>query len=312
MILCLGTTPTVQRTMSFARLTVDDVNRAKSVRQFASGKSVNAARVLKALGEPCVATGLLGGDSGKFMREDLDRVGIAHDFVDTSPTATRLCLTLLDESDHTATELIEEPAPPPVKVFEALLAKLDELMANARAGWLLMSGTLAPGAGDDFNAKCVRLAGQRNVRTIIDAKGAPLRLALSQRPTVIKPNRAELAATVEDTIDSEAGLRDAMRKVVSLGAEWVAVTHGVGDTLISDGSRFWRIATPKVEAVNPIGSGDSFAAGLAAGLRRGQDVPEACRLAVACASANAMTPNAGEVRPRDVEMLLSRVHLEPG
>src|SRR6185436_7595676 len=107
MILCLGTTPTVQRTMSFARLTVDDVNRAKSVRQFASGKSVNAARVLKALGEPCVATGLLGGDSGKFMREDLDRVGIAHDFVDTSPTATRLCLTLLDESNHTATELIE-------------------------------------------------------------------------------------------------------------------------------------------------------------------------------------------------------------
>jgi tagatose 6-phosphate kinase len=100
-----------------------------------------------------------------------------------------------------------------------------------------------------------------------------------------------------------------MREVVSLGAEWAAVTHGVDDTFISDGSRFWRIATPKVEAVNPIGSGDSFAAGLAAGLRRGQEVPEACRLAVACASANAMTENAGEVRVEDVERLLRGIEV---
>jgi tagatose 6-phosphate kinase len=296
--------------MTFARLNVNDVNRARAVLQFASGKSVNAARVLQTLGEDCLATGLLGGDSGKFMREDLDRAGIAHDFVDTSPVATRLCLTLLEETSGTATELIEESPPPPPHVFAALLTKLDELMARRGVALIVMSGTLAPGAGDDYYAKCVRLARQHHVRTIVDAKGAPLRLALRERPTVVKPNRAELAMALEIKIDSDAALRDAMRRVVSLGAEWVAVTHGVGDTMISDGSRFWRIATPKLKAVNPIGSGDSFAAGLAAGLRHGQEVPEACRLAVACASANAMTQNAGEVRTADVEDLLSRIVVE--
>lgn len=311
MIICLGTTPTVQRTMTFARLNVNDVNRATVVRQFASGKSVNAARVLHTIGEDCVATGLLGGDSGKFMREDLDRSGIAHDFVDTSPTATRLCLTLLDETTGTATELIEEPSPPPVHVFDALLKTINKLIASGRAAVLVMSGTLAPGAGDDYYAKCVRLARQHDVRTIVDAKGTPLRLALPERPTVVKPNRAELAMALEMKIDGDEILREAMRKVVSLGAQWVAVTHGVDETFLSDGSRFWKIATPKVKAVNPIGSGDSFAAGLAAGLRRGLEVPEACRLGVACASANAMTQNAGEVRPGDVEDLLSRIVVEP-
>src|SRR4051812_9716470 len=133
MIICLGTTPTVQRTMTFARLTIDGVNRATSVRQFASGKSVNVARVLHMLGEPCMATGLLGGDSGKFMRQDMDSTGIAHDFVAPPPPATRLSLTLLDEATRPATELIEEPSPPPPQAFDDLLDKLEELIATTHA-----------------------------------------------------------------------------------------------------------------------------------------------------------------------------------
>src|SRR4051812_9188797 len=90
MIICLGTTPAVQRTMSFAKLSVGEVNRAKSVTQFASGKSVNVARVLHTLGERCIATGIIGGDTGRFVRFDLDRSRIAHEFIDT-PAPTRLC-----------------------------------------------------------------------------------------------------------------------------------------------------------------------------------------------------------------------------
>ena len=50
MILCLGTTPTMQRTMLFPRVRIDEVNRAAEVREYASGKSVNVAKVLKTLG----------------------------------------------------------------------------------------------------------------------------------------------------------------------------------------------------------------------------------------------------------------------
>ena len=49
-ILCLGTTPAVQRVMVFRKLTLDAVNRAATTLDGAAGKSINVAKVLKTLG----------------------------------------------------------------------------------------------------------------------------------------------------------------------------------------------------------------------------------------------------------------------
>ncbi len=307
MIICLGTTPTVQRTMTFAGLAIDAVNRASAVRQFASGKSVNVARVLHALGEPALATGFLGGASGTYIRADLDDAGIAHDFVDIEPS-TRLCLTILDESNRTATELIEESRPVEAERYRALLAKLADKLIGATA--LVLSGTLPPDAPPRFYADCVSLAGV-SVPVILDAKGEPLDWALERRPTVVKINRAELAQTLDADVDDDDAVRGAMRQMIVRGARWAVVTAGTRATYLTDGRRFFGIDTPKVDAVNPIGSGDAFAAGLAAGISRGQEVPEACALGVACATSNAMTPDAGHVRRADVDRLKAQDRVQP-
>src|SRR2546423_6749529 len=107
MIIFLGTTPAWQRTMTFARLQIDAVNRATEVVEYASGKNINAARVGRTIGEDVIATGLLGGDRGRLIRADLDRAGVAHDFIDVAPE-TRMCTTGVDRSARTATELLEE------------------------------------------------------------------------------------------------------------------------------------------------------------------------------------------------------------
>src|SRR5687767_2814604 len=107
MILCVGTTPVMQRTIVFPRLQIDAVNRAVEVHETASGKSINVARVAHTLGEEVLATGFLGGDSGKFIRADLSSARIAHDFVEVTPK-TRMCVTVMDESSGHATELVEE------------------------------------------------------------------------------------------------------------------------------------------------------------------------------------------------------------
>jgi tagatose 6-phosphate kinase len=293
--------------MTFSRLSINHVNRAIAVTQFASGKSINVARVLHTLGERAVATGIVGSDSGKFMRQDMQRAGIAHDFI-TTLTPTRLGLTLIDEAAGTATELIEEASAPHEEAFDELLAKLTELVNDAKV--VVMSGTLAPAAGNDFYAGCVSIARGANVKTIVDARDTPLKLALAEKPTIVKPNRAELGATFDRSIESEASLRDAMKRVVEMGASWIVVTDGAKDTMISDGKEFWRIATPAVKVINPIGSGDSFAAGLAAGLRREMNVPDACALGVVCAAANAMTAHAGHVNKENIAELAKVVTVE--
>jgi tagatose 6-phosphate kinase len=289
MILTLGPTPALQRTMIFERLTVDAVNRAGEVRQGASGKSINVARVLRSMGREVLATGFLGGQSGGDMRRDMDLAGLRHDFVEVVP-ATRLCITLVDRTAATATELVEESAAVAPSDYEALLKKLDQLLPEAAV--LVLSGSLPPGAPGDFYRRCIESGGE-GVKVILDTCGDPLVEALEARPLVVKPNRRELAETFGVDPEDEVGVRRAMVEAVRRGAGWVIATMGAEGALLSDGRRFWRLHVPPIQAVNPIGSGDAFAAGLAAALSDGREVPYACRLGAACAAANALTDQAG-------------------
>ena len=321
MILCLGPSPTVQRTMSFERLRMDGVNRTAVVRDYASGKSVNNARVLRTLGADAVATGYLGGRRGEFFRADLDATGIPHDFV-TVDHETRLCTTLVDQGGRTATELVEEPADLTRAEADALVAKLPAMLAGADgpARMLILSGTLPKGLGDDFYARCCHAAAAAGVAVMLDARSGPLKLAAAERPFIVKPNRLELSETLGMEIGSQSALLAGMRKLAEIGPRWVVVTQGTGPTLAADARGAWQVATPRLEPINPIGSGDAFAAGLAFALTLGgvrgvtpdtADVPAALALAVACGAANAVHPYTGHVDPALVERLMREVKVNP-
>ncbi len=306
MILCLGTTPAVQRSMSFERVEIDGVSRTSNVSQYASGKSINAARVLQTLGYMPLAIGFAGGDAGRFLVADLNQVGIGNDFVEVEP-ATRICITIIDRSTGTATELIEESRPVGADAFANLFGRFERHLPDAKV--VLLSGSLTPGAPAGFYADCVAAANAAGKLSVLDATGGPLAAALSKRPTVVKPNRSELRQTVNLPVETDDELKAAIRALLSGGPGWAVVTGGAKETIASDCNSFWKVSTPGVEVVSPIGSGDSFAAGLAAGLAEGQDVPRACRLAAACGSANAMTALAGHLRKADIDALIDRVRV---
>lgn len=305
MILCVGTTPVLQRTMIFDRVVIDAVNRAIAVEISTGGKSLNVARAAATLDAQPLACGFAGGDSGRQIRRLLDKRAIAHEFVDVPETQTRTCVTIIDRTSGAATELIEEPQAVAGEYWRQLAEKYSLLAARARV--IVLSGTLAPGGPEDFYAQCVTQAAGAPV--IVDAQGAALRLAMERRPYLVKPNRAELAATLKITIDSDASLRDAMRRVIDSGPRFIVVTLGVDGAIASDGSRFWRIEIPRVKVVSPLGSGDSFAAGLAAGIARDMPMPDTLRLACACAVANTMTSQPAMFHMDDVRAIEQQVRV---
>ncbi len=321
MILCLGPSPTVQRTMTFGRLRLDGVNRTADVRDYASGKSVNNARVLKTLGADALATGYLGGRRGEFLRADLDATGIPHDFV-TVDHDTRLCTTIVDQGGRTATELVEEPADLTPADADALIMRLPAMLNtdDGPARMLILSGTLPTGLGEDFYARCCHASAAAGVPVILDARSGPLKRAAAERPFLVKPNRLELAETLGAEIGTQSALLAGMRKLAEIGPRWVVVTQGTGPTLAADARGAWQVATPRLEPLNPIGSGDAFAAGLAFALTAGgfnavhpdaADVPAALKLAVACGAANAAHPYTGHVDPALVSKLLRDVRVNP-
>src|SRR5207302_5711982 len=80
MLLCIGPTPAAQRVMVFREVRRGEVNRAANTLVGAAGKSINVAKVLKALSASPLATGFLGNDRGEFIVRVLASKKIAADF----------------------------------------------------------------------------------------------------------------------------------------------------------------------------------------------------------------------------------------
>jgi tagatose 6-phosphate kinase len=303
MIICLGTTPAVQRVMVFKRLVIGEVNRAVEAHHGIAGKSINVAKVLSSLRKPVWATGFVGGDRGEFIRSELNRLGINHDFVTVDPE-TRLCVTILDQGGGSITELVEESRGVQEAAWEDLLSNLK---TAPTAQMLVLSGTLAGGAKPGFYRECIETTG---LPTIVDTQGTVLLESLKAKPLVAKPNRQELGVALGMPVDSDSQLKSAMNKLLDLGAQNAVITLGADGAIATDGNDFWRIHSPPIKAINSVGSGDAFTAGLAAGLVDGQPLPDACRLGAACGAANASTLMAGEVQPDDVQRLLKQTTVE--
>jgi len=300
-ILCVGTSPAAQRTMVFRKLTLDAVNRAAITVDGVAGKSINVAKTLKALGEHPIATGFLGGDRGEHVRSVMAERGIESEFVMVT-ARTRQCITVIDESTGTHTELVEETPPVSAPDFGSFMAVVRRRVAGCRA--VVMSGAIAPGGPPDLYLDCVRLAKSEGSLSVVDAQGAALTEALKAGPGLVKPNRAELAATTGRPLADEAQLMQAMRELRERGAQQVVVTAGRDPTLAFDGRSCWRIVPPRVQAMSPIGSGDVFTGALVWRLLHGDDLGEACRWAAAAGAANALTLMSGEMDRADMDRLV--------
>ena len=305
-ILCIGTTPAAQRVMIFRRLTPDAVNRAVTTLDGVAGKAINVAKVLKTLDAHPIATGFLGGQRGEFLRAVMAEKQIESDFV-TVTAPTRQCITVVDESAGTHTELVEESRPVTPADFRKFMAVVRRQIPGSRA--VVMSGTIASGGPATLYRDCVQLAENAGAISIVDAQGAALTEALKANPGLVKPNRLELAATVGRALKSEANVMRAMRELCERGAQRVIVTAGREPALAFDGKIFQRIITPQIPVVNPIGSGDAFTAGAVWRLLRGDDLGEACRWGAAAGAANALTPMPGELNRSDVTRLAKAVRV---
>ncbi|HEY2589177.1 MAG TPA: hexose kinase [Tepidisphaeraceae bacterium] len=306
MILCLGTTPVYQRSMTFDRVKPDGVNRAKQVADYASGKSLNVARVLHTLGKDPLATGFVGGSRGRMLCGDLDAAGIRHEFVTVKPE-TRQCITVIDQSAGIATELVEESAPVDEPAWQELDRKLRWLLPQSNL-WIF-SGTLAPGAPQDFYARWLPLARETGATAILDARGEPLTLALQHGNAIYKLNRDEFAGTLGTDLSDDRTLIDAIRTHTPPDGKLI-ITLGKSGAIGSDATNVWHVHSPTIQAISAVGSGDAFAAGLGAGLSDGIQLQDALKLAAACGAANALTPFAGHLRPEDVQRLQEQARVE--
>ena len=151
--------------------------------------------------------------------------------------------------------------------------------------------------GDAAIAEAFRLAREAGRRTLLNPSPyRPIEPAILRDSTILVVNAGEarmLAAEsgVPDTAVSEHG-EDEPALAAGLrarGPDLVVITHGAGGaTAYPAGSAPHHQAAFPVAAVDTLGAGDAFAAGLAVALSEGRSLPEAMRWGAACGALVAM------------------------
>ncbi|WP_136604912.1 1-phosphofructokinase [Paenibacillus dokdonensis] len=297
----------IDKTYYLPSFPLGKVSRVQHFYAAPGGKGINVAKVISQLGVPVTATGFVGGMNGEIIRQQLTRMGIAHDFVSVEGES-RICLNILDEANGTSTELLE-PGP---TVNDAALQEMEEKIRSlaSQSKIVCFSGSLPAGAPKDFYVKLVTIAKEAGAYVILDASGDALRLGLEAKPDMIKPNEEEVAALLGIEVADEAALQKAVETLLQkYDMDRITVSLGGAGSLVAVKESCYRVTTPKVKVVNTVGCGDSFVAGMAVSLAKGLSLEEGLAVASAAGTSNAMTDQAGQIDPEEFEQLRHQVQI---
>ena len=185
MIYTVTLNPALDKTVRVLQFAIDQVNRAKALQLDPGGKGINVSKVLHQLGQPNLAMGFLGGETGDSIARRLTALGIQHDFVRISGE-TRTNLKLFDLSNQKITEINEHGCPVDAKDLASFVQKFNQLLPTCEI--VVLSGSTPPGIPDNFYYECIEDAKKAGKKVILDADGEAFRLGLKAIPYAVKPN----------------------------------------------------------------------------------------------------------------------------
>lgn len=306
MIAVAGFNTAIDHLMQVATLAVGAVNRASGEQVLPGGKGLHVAQTIAVLGEPVQLVGLIDAAHRNLTARRMSERGVLFHGVEID-VPLRHCIALQDGAGR-ITEVLGQGPQLGVRDREALSRAFR--LALDDSDLVVMSGSLPRGLPADTYAAMARQAHEAGRRCLVDASGAVLRHAIGAHPLLVKPNRDEAAAWFGRPIDDLDAAAAAVRALAAAGVAMPVLSLGDHGALGMADGRLWH-ATVALETVrNTVGSGDCFMAGMAVALARGQALPDALRLAVACGAANAMEVETGYVRPDQVEHLVGRVRVQ--
>jgi tagatose 6-phosphate kinase len=205
-VVCLS--PAIDVTYQVNNPVLGEVNRIDSIARRPGGKGLNVARILKQLGANPVLYAPLGGTSGDWIRQELDKLEIQSV---TTPiaTTTRQAITIFSEQ----VTVFNEPA---TDVTGQELALLGESVGHFQV--IVVSGSIPKSITPPAFTAFLQSLGSKCDQLVVDTSGEYL-LAASQVAHYLKPNLEELLAATGLTKDT--------------ALEQIGNPTGAGDALVA-------------------------------------------------------------------------------
>ena len=306
-ILAITPTPSIDRAMVIPGFQLGEIHRPERVLSLAGGKGLNVARAIRRMGGSVMACLLLAGYNGRWIAEQLDRESIGY-VAAWAEGETRISTSIIDPTRAGLTEIYERGEPVTLKDWEGFERVVYETLPSAV--WATFSGSLPLGAPTDGLSRLINMVRAAGISFAVDARGEFLKSALSAHPMIVKINASEAAEVLDRKVEDVEQAIEAADSLRGLGADVSIITLGDQGAVAASKEGRWYGQAPLIQAVAPVGSGDSFLGVLVLALSRDATLPEALRQGIAAGAANAMTIGVAMIDQENVAKIVETVVIQ--
>ncbi len=283
MIYTLTLNPSLDYHVSVGEFKLGETNRNIKESLVAGGKGINVSRVLKNLGVPNLALGIVAGFTGDEIERQLNDMGVLTKFIKATNGASRINVKV-DDVDGTEINGIG----PLIGAYEANQLMM-QLMSLKASDYLVLSGSVCKGLTDAVYAEIIDALAYKGVKVVVDASGNTLRNTLSKHPYLVKPNKREALEIFGGEINDLADAVAYARRFVEMGAEHAIVSLGAAGAVYADARDAYMLEAYEGAVVSAVGAGDSMVAGFLAEMLKSGDSKKAFEMAVATSAATAFS-----------------------
>lgn len=269
-------------------LQLGKLNRTEEADYVVGGKGINISLLLNNIGKKSKALGFVAGFTGAYIRSELDRVGIATDFVETSGN-TRINIKLIAEEE---TEINGQSSPVTQEEVASFYSKLSTL---TQEDTVFLSGNIIGGMQTSDFVKIAKEISERGAKLIVDSNKDLVLDTLAYKPFLVKPNEFELGEMFGVEIKSVEDILTYAKKLQEKGAENVLVSRGGdGAILLTKDGDLLSVNVAKGEIVSTAAAGDSMLAMFVAKYDETSSFEEALKFASAAGGATSFSAGVGK------------------
>lgn len=297
MIYTITTNPAIDYILRFDKFEDGATIRASEDEKYPGGKGIMASKILHNLGEKPVNLGFVGGFIGEYIANSIRDLGLDEKFVRIKENS-RINVKLKYDKET------EINAKGPKISKEEVEKFFDSLKEIKNGDVIVISGSLPYSLDSDFYKKVIE---KTEADFTIDIADKKLLDYLAYKPLLVKPNEEELGKIFQTEINDE-NLVEYARKLNELGAKNVIVSLGAKGSIFVDENHAYRAKPIEGKLVNSVGAGDSMVGGFVYGMVNKLEKIDAYKLAVACGTATAFSP---DIANRDmINQILNKVEVE--
>ena len=306
-VLTITMNPSIDKTILLEKFQVYGLNRIQNARLDPGGKGINVARVLKNFHVNVTVSGLIAGQQGKLLLEQLKHAGIQMDFMEIEGE-TRTNLKIVDESVNKTTEINESGFTVSSDIMKSFLEKLETLAKQASI--VILGGSLPPGLPTDFYAQCITIAKEAGAKVLLDADDDAFAKGLEAVPYAVKPNIHELEAYFQEKFESHQRVAEAAQRLLGMGIEIVIVSMGSDGAIVADHQHVYKVDSWDIPIKSTVGAGDSMVGALAYSILKQDSLYEIARITTAAGTITASKSGTQICELDEVQQALVHVNVK--